>query len=163
MLRVEKFEAMPYVAKLSAGAGEPPRGEVVVSVGIDLGESLESWGSRIIDYARIDMGTGGGSRPFLLIEKPPEHGRSGGGLFTTDGTVVGVCIGRAEVVRGHRFGVFASSESIRRLLRENDLEASVARSAARRSPRPAPSPPAPTPIPPAAGTPAAPGGSRGQT
>ena len=112
------------------------------------------------------MGKGGGPRPFLLIEKPPEHGRSGGGLFTTDGTVVGVCIGRAEVVRGKRFGVFASGASIRRLLREHDLNEAVARSTARRSPRPipidrtrgtAPAPPSPTPPPPPPGRPSPPG------
>jgi S1-C subfamily serine protease len=148
VLRIEKFEAMPYVARLAAGPGEPPRGEVVVSIGIDLGAALESWGSRVMDYARIDLGNGGGSRPFLLVEKPPEHGRSGGGLFTTDGTVVGVCVGRAEVVRGHRFGVFASSESIRRIIREGGLEGSVTRSAARRA---APSRPAPASPPPGGG------------
>jgi S1-C subfamily serine protease len=148
VIRVTGFEAMPYVARIAPGPGEPPRGEAVVSVGIDLGETLASWGSRVFDYARIDMGNGGGPRPFLLVEKPPEHGRSGGGLFTTDGTVVGVCVGRAEVVRGRRFGVFASSESIRRILSEHDLEAAVARSAARRRPRPAPSAPAPVPHPP---------------
>ncbi|HEY2158128.1 MAG TPA: serine protease, partial [Isosphaeraceae bacterium] len=148
VIRVEGFEAMPYVAKIAPGPGEPPRGEAVVSIGIDLGETLASWGSRVFDYARIDMGNGGGPRPFLLVEKPPEHGRSGGGLFTTDGTVVGVCVGRAEVVRGRRFGVFASSESIRRILLENGLDAAVARSVARRMSRPAPSPAAPTPRPP---------------
>ncbi len=148
VIRVAGFEAMPYVARIAPGSGEPPRGEAVVSVGIDLGETLASWGSRVFDYARIDMGNGGGPRPFLLVEKPPEHGRSGGGLFTTDGTVVGVCVGRAEIIRGKRFGVFASSESIRRILREHDLEAAVARSVARRVPRPAPSLPAPTPPPP---------------
>ncbi len=154
VLRVTGFEAMPFVARIAPGPGEPPRGEAVVSVGIDLGETLASWGSRVFDYAKIDMGNGGGSRPFLLVEKPPEHGRSGGGLFTTDGTVVGVCVGRAEVVRGRRFGVFASSESIRRILREHDLDAAVARSVARRQSRPAPMPPAPTPPPPPAGRPA---------
>jgi S1-C subfamily serine protease len=150
VIRVEGFEAMPYVARIAPGPAEPPRGEAVVSVGIDLGEALASWGSRVFDYARIDMGNGGGPRPFLLVEKPPEHGRSGGGLFTTDGTVVGVCVGRAEIVRGRRFGVFASSESIRRILHENNLEAAVARSVARRTSRPAPSPPTPNPPPPPA-------------
>ena len=154
VLRVEGFEAMPYVARIAPGTGEADRGEAVVSVGIDLGEKLASWRSRVIDYARIDLGKGGGDRPFLLIEKPPEHGRSGGGLFATDGSVVGVCIGRAEVVQGKRLGVFASGASIRRLLRENHLNAAVARSTDRRLPRPspidrtsgtAPAPPSPTP------------------
>jgi S1-C subfamily serine protease len=157
VLRVGGFEAMPYVARIAPGTGEADRGEAVVSVGIDLGETLASWSSRVIDYARIDLGKGGGDRPFLLVEKPPEHGRSGGGLFAADGTVVGVCIGRAEVVRGTRFGVFASGASIRRILREHALDPAIARSAARRSPRPtpvertsgtAPSPPSPTPPPP---------------
>ncbi len=166
VLRVSGFEAMPYVARLAPGDEDPAPGRTVVSVGIDLGAKLTSWGTRVVDSVRIDMGKGGGDRPFLLVDKPPEHGRSGGGLFATDGTVVGVCIGRAEIVRGKRLGVFASGRSIRRLLREHDLDAAVARSIARRSTLPgpvdrargaAPAAPVPAPPPPALGR-ASPGG-----
>ena len=100
VLRVSGFESMPYVARLAPAGVEAPPGLAVVSVGIDLGETLASWGSRVVEPVRIDLKRGGGARPFLLVEKAPEHGRSGGGLFAPDGSVVGVCIGRAEVVPG---------------------------------------------------------------
>jgi S1-C subfamily serine protease len=159
VLRVGGLGAMPFVARVDPDRGEPEVGEVVVSVGIDRGTNFASWGTRIVEYTRIDMGKGGGERPFLLTEKTPEHGRSGGALFRTDGTVVGVCVGRAEVINGRRVGIFASPQSIRTILRQHDLDETVARSTARRLPRSTqsertrrnePAPPAPTPSPPPA-------------
>jgi S1-C subfamily serine protease len=134
VLKVGGLAAMPFVARLDLGEGEPKPGTVVVSIGIDRGTNFASWGTRIVDVARVDIKRGGGARQFLLTEKTPEHGRSGGPLFLTDGTVVGVCTGKAEVVNGRRIGVFASSQSIRNILRQNDLEAAVARSSALRAP-----------------------------
>jgi S1-C subfamily serine protease len=133
VLRVGGLGAMPFVARVDLGEGEPKPGTVVVSIGIDRGTNFASWGTRIVDVARVDIKRGGGARQFLLTEKSPEHGRSGGPLFLTDGTIVGVCTGRAEVVNGRRIGVFASSQSIRNIFRQNDLEAAVARSASQRS------------------------------
>jgi len=162
ILRVDGFETMPFVARVAGTSDEPPTGALVVSLGIDRGAKLASWHTRVLDLALIDMEKGGGDRPFLLTEKFPDFGRSGGGLFQADGTVVGVCVGRAEVVRGRRVGIFASSQSIHRLLRESKLDVDVARSMARRLPRsrgvertrgevPTPDPPAPMPAPPRPG------------
>jgi S1-C subfamily serine protease len=164
VLRIGGFEAMPYVARVAAVAGEPDRGTEVLSVGVDRGAKLSSWTTEVLDHALIDLHKTGVERPFVLTEKPPEHGRSGGGLFRPDGTVVGVCVGRVELIRGRRFGVFASTASVQRLLRENQLDAAVARSLARRLPRsrpvertngsvPTPMPPSPPPPPPRAMTP----------
>ena len=50
--------------------------------------------------------------------------------------LVGVCVGRVEADGGQAVGVFASAETVRRLLRENDLDTLVARSEAERE-RPA--------------------------
>ena len=133
ILKVEGFSAMPHVARLAPEAREPDPGTVVTSVGIDKG-GLSSWKTRVIESARVDMDKGGGVRPFLLTEKSPDFGRSGGGLFRPDGAVVGVCVGRAEAVRGRRVGIFASTASIHRLLAENGLDKAVARSMARRLP-----------------------------
>lgn len=159
VLRIEGFQAMPYVAKVAVKRGEPEPGSGVISVGIDRGAKLTSWSTRIIDLAQFDMAKGGGDRPFLLTETPPDFGRSGGGLFRPDGTVVGVCVGRADVIKGRRVGIFASTASIQRILREHDLDLKVARSAARRLPRNGPvertrntvAPPTPTPPPPVPG------------
>jgi len=68
-------------------------------------------------------------RPFLVTTRPPEHGRSGGGLFLPGGELVGVCVGRIEILKRNRqLGLFASSASIRRMLRDHDLDGTIVRS-----------------------------------
>jgi S1-C subfamily serine protease len=131
VLRIARMKGLPYVARLAPGDEEPARGTVVTSVGIDQGTHLSSWRTRVLDVAWIQLEAGGPERPFLLTVKPPEHGRSGGGLFREDGDLVGVCVGRAEFYQGSRFGIFTSSASIRRLLRDFDLDAALARADAR--------------------------------
>ncbi len=160
IMRITGFQAMPYVARLTGRPVEPEAGTPVLSVGIDRGTKLSSWPTRIIDMARIDMKKGGGDRPFLLTDVPPDFGRSGGGLYGPSGTVVGVCVGRAEVIQGKRFGIFASCESVHKILRDNNLDLNVARSVLRRSPKrtqveptrsPVVVPPTPLPTPPTPG------------
>ena len=77
---------------------------------------------------------GPGERPFLLTARAPEHGRAGGGLCLDGGrlVLVGVCVGRFELDNGKAVGVFASGQSVRRLLRLHDLETVVERSEAGR-------------------------------
>ena len=69
----------------------------------------------------------------MITVQPPEHGRSGGGLFLEEGTLVGVCTGRAEMVKGLNAGVFSSAASVRRLLLEHGLDEALERSEARRA------------------------------
>lgn len=131
VLRIKRMKRLPYVARLTSGIEEPARGTVVTSVGIDLGEHLSSWLAYIggVEWLKLDKQKE--DRPFLVTTRPPEHGRSGGGLFLASGELVGVCIGRVEEASGkERFGIFASSASIRRLLRDHDLDTSIARSEA---------------------------------
>ena len=140
VVRVKGMKALPYVAKVVMEKDEPSQGTPVISVGIDKGADLNSWSSEVRGVVRLDMDRGGGDRPFLVTTLPPEHGRSGGGLFRgADGAIVGVCVGRVEMSQGRKVGVFASGASIRRLLRENALEGSVAISRINRlkPPRPA--------------------------
>lgn len=126
VLRIKGLPPLPYVARLAVQGAEPARGTVVTSVGIDLGTQLSSWVSRIAQIDRFEIEGTGAERFFLITAKPPEHGRSGGGLFLANGDLVGVCIGRARLVKGRTSGVFASSSSIRRLLRAHDLDARIA-------------------------------------
>jgi S1-C subfamily serine protease len=126
VVRIRGLKALPFVAKLNLELPEPVSGTPVVSVGIDRGVDLSSWSSQVRGLVQLDMDRGGGNRPFLLTATPPEFGRSGGGLFrASDGAVIGVCVGRVEVRQGKRLGVFASSASIRRLLRQSHLEEAV--------------------------------------
>jgi S1-C subfamily serine protease len=131
ILRVRNMVALPYVARLGSVDDEPRTTADVTSVGIDMGSKLSSWKTRLVDIFWFELNDSGNERPFLVTAKIPEHGRSGGGLFDADGTLVGVCVGHAEMVQGRRMGVFSSIESVRELLKEHDLASVVSRSEAR--------------------------------
>jgi S1-C subfamily serine protease len=130
VLRVRRPLRLPYVARLDESESPGPD-TLVTSLGVDLGSRLSSWKTKVVETARFQLENGEFERPFLITLKIPEHGRSGGGLFTEEGRLVGVCVGHAEMIEGRRMGVFASIESVRRLLREHDLASAVSRSAAR--------------------------------
>lgn len=141
VLRIKDLSPLPYVARLAVQGPEPPRGTVVTSIGIDLGTRLSSWATRIAEVDRFEIEGTGAERYFLITTKPPEHGRSGGGLFLANGDLVGVCVGRAKIVRGRNSGVFASSSSIRRLLRAHDLDTRIGLASATTSTSPRRRPP----------------------
>jgi S1-C subfamily serine protease len=140
VLRIGHMKRLPYVARLAPEAAEPAPGTVVISVGIDLGVHLSSWHARVAEIDRFVLENQTEERPFVITTRPPEHGRSGGGLFLQSGALVGVCIGRAVATRQtpnrdherererERIGIFAAAASIHRLLREHDLEETVTRS-----------------------------------
>ena len=136
ILRVRGQLALPYVARIARGEATPPTGTEVTTIGFDKGERLIGFATRIKAVERIDMDRGGGDRPFLVTEHPPEVGRSGGGLFRPDGALVGVCVARAELVKGRKIGLFTTLGNVKALIRANeDIAATVTRSNARsRSP-----------------------------
>ena len=102
-------------------------------MGIDLGAKLSSWNTQLVEVLWFELNDSGTDRPFLVTARIPEHGRSGGGLFDTSGTLVGVCVGHAELVKGKRMGVFSSVENVRQLLREHELTSVIERSEARQA------------------------------
>ncbi len=131
ILRIRRMVALPFVARLAPPGAALEAGTVVTSVGIDEGARLNSWTAHVVAVDQFEMEGAGVERPFVITTRPPEHGRSGGGLFRDDGTLVGVCVGRVQIIKGRRSGIFAAGASVVRLLRDNDLDASVARSARR--------------------------------
>jgi len=133
VLRIEGLPALPYVARLAPARREPAVDSIVTSIGIDLGRHLSCWSTRLVEALWFELNDNREERLFLITDRAPEHGRSGGGLFLPDGELVGVCIGHAELFRGGRQGVFASRESIRQLLVEHDLIPVIARSERQRS------------------------------
>jgi S1-C subfamily serine protease len=128
IVRMEKITALPYVARLTHKNDEPPPNAVVTSIGVDLGKKLTHWSSRLVETLTFELNDSGSARSFLITEKIPEHGRSGGGLFLANGDLVGVCVGHSELVKAKRMGVFAAGESIRRLLDEHQMTATILRS-----------------------------------
>jgi S1-C subfamily serine protease len=131
VLRIRALPPLPFVARLAAEGPEPAEGTVVTSIGIDQGTRLGGWPTRVADVDRFEIEGSGAERLFLITARPPEHGRSGGGLFLRGGDLVGVCVGRAEIIRGRRSGIYASGASIRRLLVDHDLDARVVRASSR--------------------------------
>ncbi|WP_165073409.1 S1 family peptidase [Paludisphaera rhizosphaerae] len=138
LLRFREHSPVPFVARLYDGDPEriPPE-SLATSLGVDLGARLSSWNTKIVKSTRLQMEGEGWGRPFLITLKIPEHGRSGGGLYLEGGRLVGVCVGHAELVEGRRMGIFSSIENIRRLIRENKLDALVDRSQSRLAAPPA--------------------------
>jgi S1-C subfamily serine protease len=128
IVRIDKMTALPYVARLARNKPDPAADSILTSIGIDLGKKLTSWNTRLVETVSVEINHSREPRPFLITEKIPEHGRSGGGLFQGNGELVGVCVGHAELVKGRRMGVFASPESIRLLLDDHKLIAVVLRS-----------------------------------
>jgi len=133
ILRIEKMRALPYVARLAPDNADPPPDSIVNSIGIDLGTNLTGWSTRLVETLTFVLNDNREQRPFLITDKIPEHGRSGGGLYLASGELVGVCVGHAELVKGKEMGVFASRESIRLLLDDHRLNAAIVRSETRRA------------------------------
>lgn len=123
VVRVRGRLTLPYVARIAPADVEPERAELLTSVGVDGTNPLTGWNTDAEGVPRLDIGKGGVSR-FILTSRAPEHGRSGGGLFRQDGTIVGVCVGRIEPRDSDKAatGVFASIETIRALLTASGLD-----------------------------------------
>ncbi|MFO0954426.1 MAG: serine protease [Isosphaeraceae bacterium] len=132
VVQIRDMVALPYICQFDPDAEEPAKGEAVTSVGIDRTLHLTRWRTSVQGWATIDIGQGGGARRFTVTERPPEHGRSGGGLFRADGTVVGVCTGRASPAPGKpEMGLFASLAAVRQLLEDHGLTEAISRAKAR--------------------------------
>lgn len=137
LVRVKGLVPLPYVARL-AGSNDPlpTPGTVVSSVGIDRGTSLSSWGARINGVARLDPHKRGTLRPYLVTDHAPDHGRSGGGLFLSDGRMVGVCVGRIDIPKGRAYGVFAPMATIYPVIDRAQAAPAIARSGVEHTRRP---------------------------
>lgn len=74
-------------ARVGSVAFRPANGEQVFSIGCDRGAAPSIRGSRVTGIDRYQ------GRPNIEIAGQPVVGRSGGGLFTADGLLIGVCNG----------------------------------------------------------------------
>ena len=129
ILRVGGQLRLPYVARIGASPAPIAPGTTVESIGFDRGERLVGFWTRVRRVELLDMEHGGGPRPFIVTDHPPQSGRSGGGLFLEDGTLVGTCLARAETAPGRVLGMYSNVGNIRRLLGSSaTLESLVARS-----------------------------------
>lgn len=125
VLRVGGQLALPYVVRIAPSSRSIPAGTPVTSIGFDHGEGLIGFPSKVRRVDRVDMDRGGGDRPFLITDNPPEVGRSGGGLFLADGTLVGVCVARAQLRPGPLFGMYSSVGNVEHLIQSHQKLARV--------------------------------------
>ena len=122
LVRIRGMARLPSVSRFDPETPEPVKGNVLTSVGIDRSLHLTRWKTNVEGAVIFEVIKGAGERRFIVTTKYPEHGRSGGGLFRSDGSVVGVCVGQLSIRPGlPKVGVFASVESIRKLFREYEL------------------------------------------
>jgi Thioredoxin/Trypsin-like peptidase domain len=90
----------------------------VVAVGCPEGRDATVWHTRVRRPRILNFLSGNPYYEAIECDVAPKEGRSGGGLYTLDGYVVGVC-NFAEPQGNH--GLYATPRSIYRILDKNDL------------------------------------------
>ena len=101
------------VAKVASPRTKPQSGETVLATGCEHGADVLPFPTRI---TKIDRYKG---PPNLCIAGQPVQGRSGGGLFNSQGLVIGVC--NAADAEDNE-GLYAALGAIHQLLDESKLE-----------------------------------------
>ena len=99
---------------------KPQKGMKMYSVGCSHGNDATAWDTRILD-PKVAMNTGNNQSFFeMKCAYQPSEGRSGGGLYTTDGYVAGVC---DFADPNEHVGLYATPSAIHRLLDRAQLTA----------------------------------------
>jgi thiol-disulfide isomerase/thioredoxin len=99
----------------------PEKGMPMTTVGCSHGNDATAWSTKILD-PRVGMSNTSTKQSFATIKCAfqPKEGRSGGGLYTSDGYVAGVC---DFADPSEHVGLYAVPEAIHRLLDRNQLMA----------------------------------------
>jgi thiol-disulfide isomerase/thioredoxin len=118
LIRIRPGRRLP-AARIVPAHWEPKARMKVLTVGCSEGHDATAWHTIIVNPKMRGLS---GNNNYQAIECmiAPKQGRSGGGLFTTDGYVAGVC-NFAEPRGDH--GLYATPRSIYSLLDRNDLAA----------------------------------------
>lgn len=116
LIRIRPGRILP-VSPVVPADWKPANGMAMTTVGCSEGRNASPWSTVITNAAFQGMVAG---RLYKAIEcqHPPLQGRSGGGLYTVEGYLAGVC-NFAEPNGGH--GLYASPASIHTLLDRNEL------------------------------------------
>jgi thiol-disulfide isomerase/thioredoxin len=119
LIRIRPGRRLP-AARVVPAHWQPKARMIMMTVGCSEGHDATAW-KTLISRARM-QGFLAGNNAYEAIEcqVAPKEGRSGGGLFTTDGYVAGVC-NFAEPQGDH--GLYATPRSIYSVLDRNGLMA----------------------------------------
>ena len=89
LIRIRPGRVLP-ASPIAAGGKLATKGEDLISVGCSHGNDATAWDTKVLQ-PRVEMSSG--SRKFFVIKcsNQSAEGRSGGGLFTRTGYLVGIC------------------------------------------------------------------------
>jgi hypothetical protein len=96
---------------------QPQRGMQMLTIGCSEGHDATAWHTKITKPQVQNLLQGNPTYEAIECETAPKQGRSGGGLFTDDGFLAGVC-NFAEPQGNH--GLYAAPNSVYRLLDKNN-------------------------------------------
>ena len=118
LIRIKPGKVLP-MARVVPPYWQPREKMHMITVGCSEGHDATAWDTQIL-RAKAGLKNTGTGETFHVIEckNPPKQGRSGGGLFTDDYYVAGVC-DFADPQHGN--GLYAEPASIYRLLDRNRL------------------------------------------
>ncbi len=118
LIRIRPGRRLPF-ARVVPPSWTPQKGTKMTTVGCSLGQDATAWTTYILQPHTTGL-TGSPHYEAIECKTAPKQGRSGGGLFTEDGFVAGVC-DFAEP-RGN-VGFYASPRSIYHMLDANKMVA----------------------------------------
>lgn len=130
LIRIRPGKKLPYSEVVPPG-WSPREKMKLTTVGCSQGHDATAW-STWVTKSLVRLGQHGGTYEATECAYPPIPGRSGGGLFTLDGLVAGVCDFNDGAVGQH--GLYASPKSIHRLIDRNHLQVAYAGSNQRTRP-----------------------------
>jgi RNA polymerase sigma factor (sigma-70 family) len=118
LIRIRPGRKLPSSRVVPFG-WEPTRGMKMIAVGCSHGNDATAWDTTILD-PRVTMSNSATKKTFSEIkcDHQPKGGRSGGGLFTTNGLVAGVC---NFADPNEHVGLYAVPDAIHRLFDRNGL------------------------------------------
>jgi RNA polymerase sigma factor (sigma-70 family) len=117
LIRIRPGRRLP-ASKIVPSRWEPRVGMQMLTIGCSEGQDATAWGTRIVNPRMKGFLQGQPDYEAIECESAPRQGRTGGGLFTADGYLAGVC-NFAEPRGDH--GLYATPASIYRLLDRNNL------------------------------------------
>jgi thiol-disulfide isomerase/thioredoxin len=122
LIRIRPGKKLPYSPVVPPGFSTKENMRLT-TVGCSQGQDATAW-STWVTRSMVRLGQHGGVYEATECAYPPIQGRSGGGLFTLDGMVAGVCDFNDGPVGKH--GLYASPRSIHRLINRNNLQMAYA-------------------------------------
>jgi thiol-disulfide isomerase/thioredoxin len=118
LIRIKPGRKLPY-SRVVPAHWKPKERMAMTTVGCSEGRDATAWSTSILNPAMRGRLSGNPLYEAIECVTAPKQGRSGGGLYTTDGYVAGVC-DFAEPQGNH--GLYATPASIYSILDRNNLK-----------------------------------------